>query len=182
MRIALCIVFAFLMAALVGAGPPEGQCLAQEKEVPEGSSSEKPIVIHSDTLVFDQQQRMITFEGEVTARSSDLAVDCDKMVVYLNETPSSGSSVESGRIDKIVAVGEVVINRSEGGVARAGKAVFYQGEEKVVLTENPSIQQGPDLAEGHRIVIYLEENRSIIEGSASQRVKATLFPKEEQGK
>lgn len=181
MRIAPYIFLLLFLSVLVSAGHPVGQCLAQQKGLSEGISSEKPIVIHSDTLLFDQQQRMITFEGEVTARSSDLAVDCDKMIVYLNEDSSSSSSVESGRIEKIIALGEVVINRAEGGVARAGKAVFYQSEEKMVLTENPSIQQGPDLAEGHRIVIYLKENRSIIEGNESKRVKATLFPKEEQG-
>jgi len=137
------------------------------------------MVIHSDTLLFDQQQGIITFEGKVTASSNDLVVDCNKMIVYLNEDPSNGSSLESGRIEKIIALGEVVINRSDGGIARAGKAVFYQNEGKVELTENPSVQQGPDLAEGHRIVMYLKENRSIIEGSAAQRVKATLFPKEE---
>jgi len=179
MRTVPCIVLLFLFSALVSAGFPEGQCRAQQKGIGEGISSEQPIVIHSDTLLFDQQQRMITFEGEVTARSSDLTVDCDKMVVYLNEASSDSSSLESGRIEKIIALGEVVIDRSEGGVARAGKAVFYQGEDKVVLTENPSIQQGPDLAEGHRIVIFLQENRSIIEGNASERVKATLFPREQ---
>jgi lipopolysaccharide export system protein LptA len=170
-----------LLLALVCAGPFHRQSDAQQKHASGDISSEKPIVIHSDTLLFNQQQRTITFEGKVTASTEDLVIDCKKMIVYLNENPSSDSSVESGRIEKIVALGEVVINRPNGGIARAGKAVFHQDEEKVVLTEDPSVQQGPDLAEGHRIVIYLKENRSIIEGSESKRVKATLFPKEEKG-
>lgn len=169
------VLLTFLCAA-----PPHGQCLAKQKEVAGGISSEEPIVIHSDTLLFEQQQRLIIFEGNVKARSEDMKVDCQKMIVYLNENPSGNASVESGRIEKIIALWDVVIIRSDGGIARAGKAVFYQNEEKVVLTENPSVQQGPDFAEGHRIVMYLKENRSIIEGSASKRVKATLFPKEEK--
>jgi lipopolysaccharide export system protein LptA len=181
MRILPSIFSLCLFLSLVYAGPPHRQCPAQQKEASRGISSEQPIVIHSDTLLFDQQQRIITFEGKVKARSKDLVVDCQKMIVYLNENPSSSSTVESGRIEKIIALGDVVITTSDGGIARAGKAVFYQNEEKVVLTENPSVQQGPDLAEGHRIVMYLKENRSVIEGSASKRVKATLFPKEEKG-
>jgi lipopolysaccharide export system protein LptA len=160
---------------------PQGQCLSPEKEVSGITSSEKPIVIHSDTLLFDQQQSQIIFEGKVTARSEDMQVDCQKMIVYLNENPSSGSPAESGRIEKIIALRDVVISRSDGGIARAGKAVFYQNEQKVILTENPSVQQGPDLVEGYRIEMYLRENRSIIEGSPSKRVKATLFPQEEKG-
>lgn len=167
------------MFALAGAGFPERQCLAEQKETPGGISPEAPIVIHSDTLLFDQQEGKVTFEGAVTAHSSDLTVNCNKMIVYLNETSPDSPSLESGRIEKIVALGDVVINRSEGGAARAEKAVFSQGEGKVVLTGNPSIQQGPDLAQGHRIVIFLEENRSIIEGNESERVKATLFPGEQ---
>jgi lipopolysaccharide export system protein LptA len=179
MRILPSIFSWCLLLALVCAGPLRQQCPAQQKEATGGISTEKPMVIHSDTLLFDQQQGIITFEGKVKASSKDLVVECKKMIVYLNENPSNGSSLESGRIEKIIALGDVVINRLDGGIARAGKAVFYQNEEKVVLTENPSVQQGPDLAEGHRIVMYLKENRSIIEGSAAKRVKATLFPKEE---
>jgi len=53
---------------------------------------------------------------------------------------------------------------------------------KIVLTENPSVQQGRDVVEGHKIIILLNENRSIVEGSETKRVKATIFPKEEKGK
>ena len=60
--------------------------------------------------------------------------------------------------------------------------VYYQGEGKIVLTENPSVQQGRDVVEGHKIIIFLNENRSIVEGSETERVKATIFPKEEKGK
>jgi lipopolysaccharide export system protein LptA len=67
-------------------------------------------------------------------------------------------------------------------VARAGKAVFYQNEEKVVLTEKPRVKQGPDLIEGHRIIMFLNTNRTIIEGSKTKRVKATIFPREEKGR
>jgi lipopolysaccharide export system protein LptA len=169
-----------LLLALVCLGPARQQCIAQQTKETGGISSENPIVIHSDTLLFDQEQGLITFEGKVKASSNDLVVDCNKMIVYINENQSGESGLESGRIEKIIALGDVVINRSDGGIARAGKAVFYQKEEKVVLTENPSVQQGPDLAEGHRIVLYLKENRSIIEGSGEKRVKATLFPKEEK--
>jgi len=168
-----------LFFALMGTGPHRQQCLAQQKEAASGISSEKPMVIHSDTLIFDQEEGIITFEGKVKATSKDLVVECKKMIVYLNENSSPGSGLESGRIEKIIASGDVVINRSDGGIAKAGKAIFYQNEERVVLTENPSVQQGQDFAEGHRIVLYLKENRSIIEGSGEKRVKATLFPKEE---
>lgn len=145
--------------------------------------SKSPIIIHSNSLEVDQKKGLIVFEGKVRARREDMVVDCQKMIVYyLDNSTKNESSVESSRIDKIIALGDVIINRPDGGVARAGKAVFYQNEDKVVLTENPIIQRGPDFVEGHRIIIFLNENRSIIEGGETKRVKATLFPKEEKGK
>jgi lipopolysaccharide export system protein LptA len=146
-------------------------------------SSESPIIIHSNTLEVDQNLRVIVFKGKVRARTEDMVVDCDKMIVYYLGNPAKKqSNLESNRIEKIVALGDVIINRFDGGVARAGKAVFYQNEGKIVLTENPVVKQGRDFIEGHRIIMFLDENRSIIEGGKTKRVKATIFPKEEKGK
>lgn len=147
------------------------------------TSSEGPIIIHSNTLEIDQEKKLIVFEGKVRATREGMVVNCQKMIVYYLDRPTKNeSNIESGRIDKIIALGDVIINRSDGGMARAGKAVFYQNAAKLVLTENPSIKQGPDFVEGHRITILLNENRSIIEGGKTKRVKATIFPKEEKGK
>lgn len=147
-------------------------------------SSERPIIIHSNTLEVDQNLRVIVFKGKVRARTEDMVVDCQKMIVYYLADPNkkNRSNLESNRIEKIVALGDVVINRSDGGMAQAGKAVFYQNEEKIVLTENPVVKQGLDFVEGHRIIMFLSENRSIIEGGEKKRVKATIFPKEEKAK
>jgi len=146
-------------------------------------SSESPIIIHSNTLEIDQNQRMIVFEGSVRASGEDMVVDCQKMTVhYFGDATKNESNLDSGRIEKIVALGNVIINLSDGSIARAGKAVFYQDEGRVELTEDPFVKQGPDFIEGFRIIMFLDDNRSIIEGSETKRVKATIFPKENQGK
>jgi len=154
------------------------QALEESKKTPE----EDRIFIKSDTLEVDQQKRLIVFEGAVRARRRDMTVDCQKMLVYyLDRSASTESAVESRQIDKIVALGNVTVNRSDGSVARAGKAIFFQAEEKIVLTEDPSVQQGQDIVEGEKITILLKEERSIVEGSKGKPVRATLFPKEEEG-
>lgn len=162
---------------------PEINSFSQVDQASKKIPSEGPIVIHSNSLEIDQQKRLVIFEGKVRARRDDMVVDCEKMLVYYLENPTKKeSNMEAGRIDKIIALGNVTINRSDGVIARAGKAVFYQNEEKAVLTENPVVQQGPDFVEGHRIILFFGENRSIIEGSETKRVKATIFPKEEKEK
>lgn len=156
--------------------------VAQMREESKEISKEDRIVIKSDILEVDQQKRLIVFEGKVRARRHDMTVDCQKMLVYyLDSSASTESNVESRKIDRIIALGDVTVNRSDGSVARAGKAVFFQAEEKIVLTEDPSVQQGRDIVEGEKIIILLKEERSIVEGSKGKPVKATLFPKEEKG-
>jgi lipopolysaccharide export system protein LptA len=144
--------------------------------------SKNPIVIYSDNLELDQEKKVVVFKGKVNANTEDMVIDCRTMLVYYHGNPmNEKKDIESSRIDKIVALRDVVINRSDGVVARAEKAVFYQNEQKVVLTENPLVQQGPDFVEGKRITIFLNENRSIVEGDEKKRVKATIFSKEEKG-
>lgn len=156
--------------------------VAQMREESKEISKEDRIVIKSDILEVDQQKRLIVFEGKVMARRHDMTVDCQKMLVYyLDSSASTESNVESRKIDRIIALGDVTVNRSDGSVARAGKAVFFQAEEKIVLTEDPSVQQGRDIVEGEKIIILLKEERSIVEGSKGKPVRATLFPKEEEG-
>ena len=39
-------------------------------------SSERPIIIHSNTLEVDQNLRVIVFKGKVRATTEDMVVDC----------------------------------------------------------------------------------------------------------
>ena len=64
--------------------------------------------------------------------------------------------------------------------ATGGRAVFEQSERTVVLTENPVLHEGSNEVVGDRVVVYLDENRSIVEGGR-KRVKAVLYPSKESG-
>ncbi len=183
MRITLSIFSFNIIISFIFLLFPQINSFSQESKASSQLSTENPIIIHSNTLEFDQEKKLVVFEGKVRAKTEGMVIDCQKMLVYYLGSPTKKkTNVESSRIDKIIALGDVIINRFDGGVARAGKAVFYQNEEKVVLTENPFIQQGPDYVEGQRIIIFLNERRSIVEGNEKKRVKATIFPKEEKGK
>ena len=162
---------------------PQTNSFSQESKAFSKPSTENPIMIHSNTLELDQEKKLVVFEGKVQAKTEGMVIDCQKMLVYYLGSPTEKeTNVESNRIDRIIALGDVIINRFDGGIARAGKAVFFNNEEKVVLTDNPFVQQGSDYVEGHRIIIFLNENRSIVEGNEKKRVKATIFPREEKVK
>ena len=75
------------------------------------------------------------------------------MVVYYSVSKNSSSNKSS--ISKIVATGNVKIYRGkQGGVATSNKAVYYQGNDKVILTGKPMVKQGQNFVEGGKTSIY----------------------------
>jgi len=143
------------------------------------SQENRPIIIKSDRLEVDDELKLITFTGNVVATKGELKIRCKKMVVYY--APSSESASKKSKISKIVATGNVKIYRgTQGGIATSSKAVYYQDQDKLVLTGNPMVKQGQDFVEGVRITIYLKENRSVVESSRSKPVKAIIFPKKKK--
>jgi len=137
-----------------------------------------PMVIKSNTLEVNDALRIVTFSGEVDARKDDFTILCSKMLVYYEKLPEQKEGEAGGtKIDKIVASGDVRISRAEGGVATADEAVYYQLDEKLVLTGRPVVKQGNDFVEGDRITIFLKENRSVVESAKDNKVKATIFPR-----
>jgi lipopolysaccharide export system protein LptA len=144
-----------------------------QKDLEKGKG--QSIVIKSNSLEVDNKKRVVTFTGNVDARRGDLIINCEKMFVYYSGTMTDDPSQKSDlKIEKIVAKGEVRISRPTGGLAMAEEAVYYQQDEKVVLTGNPTVKQGEDVVEGSTITLYLREDRSIVEGSDGKQVRAVI--------
>lgn len=139
------------------------------------------IVVKSDSLEIDNLRKVVTFTGNVDAKKDNFRINCRKMHLYYLEGAGKRDQNKKGvKIDKIIAEGEVKITRAEGGVAMAEKAVYHQNDDKVVLTGKPVVKQGDDFVEGSRVILFLKEKRSIVEGSKDQKVRAVLFPKDEK--
>ncbi len=165
-----------LLTLLVFFLPTPGE--ADAKKGLQDKVSPKPMIIKSKTLEWDDEKKTVTFTGDVNAQKDDFVVDCEKMFVYYTASSDEQEKGDFAKgVDRIVATGQVRITRSGGGVAEAEKAVYYQGDEKLVLTGNPSVKQGNDLVKGDRITIFLKENRSIVESTGRERAQAIIFPK-----
>jgi lipopolysaccharide export system protein LptA len=172
--IALFAVMSLVISVAVWTGPAGSETLSDKI----GKSDDEKIVISSKVLEVDNIKKIVTFGGGVRAVRGDFTIDCDRMVVYyegLSDVEKSSSETKA-RIDKIVALGNVKVVRSQGGMATAEKGVFFESEDKVVLTGNPVVKRGEDFVQGDRITIFLDEDRSLVESSGEKRVKAVIFP------
>lgn len=163
----LAFIFLSLLPSFLEAQSSQGQ----SKEGAKAS----PIVIQSNSLEIDNKNHVITFKGDVDAKEKTFIIQCDELLLYyLDDSAPADSEDPNLRVDRIVAKGRVKITRPEGGSATAEHAIYYQAEERVVLTGNPIVSQGDDFIEGERITLFMKESRSVVEGSKERKVKAVV--------
>ncbi|MBI5681931.1 MAG: lipopolysaccharide transport periplasmic protein LptA [Deltaproteobacteria bacterium] len=127
----------------------------------------QPITITSNRMDSNKKGQVVTFTGSVVAEQKDMTLYSDTLHVYYTE----GDDVR-----EIVAAGNVRMTQPDR-VATGERAVYYKAEGKVVLTGSPQAQQGSDTVKGDKITIFLNDNKSIVEGDGTGRVKAVIFSK-----
>ena len=132
------------------------------------------ITIVSNNLEIDDQNKRITFTGDVNAQGNEFEITCQKLDLYYHQQKQGDQEDQKIDIKKIIATGNVKILRTEGGSASAETAIYFQNEEKIVLTGNPKIKQEGDFVEGTKITLFLKEKKSVVEGSEGNQVKAVV--------
>jgi lipopolysaccharide export system protein LptA len=135
---------------------------ANEKEATDSTN------ITADRMDAVKRDKLVKFQGNVIVTQKDFTMYSDELFVYYSGEQD---------IKEIVAVGNVKIiqpNRT----AKSGRAVYKRPEKTLILTDNPIVQQGMDTISGVRIIFYLDQGKSVVEGSEEQRVNAVIYPKE----
>jgi lipopolysaccharide export system protein LptA len=154
-----------------------------------GTRSKEPITITSDNLEYQYDDGVITYRGDVLAVQGDVKVKSNELRITLvrddkekkatTKAATDLDSTDASKLQTVVASGSVRIDQGTRW-AVAGKATFEQSKRTLVLTENPVVHDGPNEVTGDRIVVYIDENRSVVEGGP-KRVKAMLIPDKKDG-
>lgn len=182
-----------LLVALGAAGAAAEEPAANDSVLGsfELGSRKEPIVITADTLEYDHKKNVVVYRGTrepVEAVQGPVRLRSDTLTVVLEarggdaggraENPLPGTDGAT-RVQQIVAVGSV---RIENGTrwATGGRAVFDQVARTLVLSESPVLHDGTNEVAGERVVVYLDQDRSEVEGGR-RRVKAVLHPGKDGG-
>ncbi len=115
----------------------------------------EPIVITASHMEADQLGYKVKFNGDVVLKKESMTLYSDSMLVFYD--------VPSKSIREIDALGNVVVRR-EGRVALSNRAIYYSKEEKIVLTGDARIIENQNQLGGDRITLFLQDDRSIVEG------------------
>jgi lipopolysaccharide export system protein LptA len=150
-------------------------------------SRNEPINISSDSLELDYKGSVLTYRGNVQVKQGDVTLTSDRLsITYDREsvqkvpgaTPAptaAGSRGDADKIKEVVAEGNVRIRRGDR-LAEGRRAVFDQGKQTIVLSDGAVLHEGPNKVAGDRIVVYLQEERSVVESGSNSRVSAVFYP------
>ncbi|MBU2549906.1 MAG: hypothetical protein KKB20_15940 [Proteobacteria bacterium] len=202
------VLFVLVLVLLWGGGLPLGaedrpvRGAGSETKAPAGKSpgktSDKPINITADRMEANDKEKVVVFTGSVVARQDDVVMHCDLMRVYYVESePDSrrasgrveGAGSESeddagggNEISRVDLEGNVKITKGDR-VAMAEKGVYLTKQEPrvFILTGEPRVWRDSDVLTGKRITMFLDDERSLVEGGASQRVNATFYERSKVG-
>jgi lipopolysaccharide export system protein LptA len=146
-----------------------------KKEIPAGLKEFKPgepgepIDITSDRVETFSKENLIVFKGNVMARQKDIVIYSDSLEATIFE--------DGKGIEKVIAGGNVKIQQGLR-VAHCQKAVFYNRDQKVVLTGDPKVWEGDNLVSGEEIIFDITRNRVEVKGGPKERGKVRVIPGE----
>lgn len=129
--------------------------------------NQAPIEVTSERMEALSAPRRVLFSGTVVASQGDIVMYADRMTIYFRENDNE--------VARIHAEGRVRIVQGER-VATGDTGIFHRDEQMVVLSGNPRIIQGRDSVEGDEIIVYLQEERSIVKSREGAPARAIFHP------
>ena len=135
---------------------------------PGKDSGGQPIVIKSNELQADTKNRPATFIGKVVEIQDSITIHTDKLVVRYAE--------KGGDVEKVEAFGNVRIVQANR-IGTAQQAVYYTKDGKIILYGSRKVVQGKDMVSGSEITYFVNEEKSVVTGTANTRVEAVIYPK-----
>jgi lipopolysaccharide export system protein LptA len=131
------------------------------------TASRAPIDITSDTVEADQKTNRVTFKGNVVAKQEDTTLYANTLTITYDPNTK--------KVKEIVAVGNVKVVQLDRR-ATGQKATFDQEKNKVVLDGEAVVREGTNVIRGERIIFYVDEERSVVEGGKGSRVSTSITP------
>jgi lipopolysaccharide export system protein LptA len=131
-----------------------------------------PVRIDAATMEFDYKTKVLSYRGGVVVTQADMTLHSETLRVILDPD-------HPDKPREVVAEGKVQIDKGERR-ATGGRAVFDNTARTVTLSDEARLRDGPNEVTGERVVVYLDEQRSVVEGG-QDRVRAVLYPSSEKG-
>jgi lipopolysaccharide export system protein LptA len=179
---------AVLAVALLASVPMQAAWAQAGKERAVGfgnfGSSKEPIKIDANKLdVYDKEGRAV-FTGDVVAVQGESTMKCTVMTVFYEQRDQDGAQAapapaaqgaDDSAIKKIDCKGPVtIVSRTQ--VATGENATFDRGSNKILLSGNATLSDGPNVTKGERVLYDINTGVANIETTPGGRVRALFVP------
>lgn len=131
------------------------------------TASRAPIYIDSDSLEADQKTNSFTYKGNVVAKQEDWTLYANTLTIVYDQNTK--------KLKEIVAVGSVKVVQLDRRFT-GKKVTFDQDKNQVVLDGEAVVREGTNVIRGERIIYYVDEERSVVEGGKGGRVSTSFTP------
>lgn len=175
-------LYALLTAGMVLLALP-GLCMAANSPSVKAAGDKQPapekIRIKSDYMKMNLNTGVSVYTGNVKIEQGDLVLTGDRVTLKQQK-----NEIEKITVDGNPARYHHVTKNGESVMAQSQKMVYIAAENRLIMTENASLEQ-PDHKVSSQKIVYDTLNRIVMAGEASdsnapneqQRVNITLTPK-----
>ena len=164
----LLVLLFFCAVALPASAQPA------KKPKKSGDDRSQPVTIDADTMESFRKESLVIFTGNVVARQNNSVQYADRMEVYLDE--------KGDQVVRTVSTGNIRIITSDCRTGTAKRAEYYDSEERLELIGNARVWEADNVVTGEKITIFLNQERSLVQGGRQERVKAVFYPRDEKQK
>jgi lipopolysaccharide export system protein LptA len=140
----------------------------------DGDDRAQPVIIDANQMEAFRKESLVVFTGNVVARQNNSVQYADRMEVYLDE--------KGDRVLRIVSTGNIRIVTRDCRTATAKRVEYYDAEQRVELLGTARVWEADNVVTGERITLFLNQERSIVQGSGPDRVKAIFHPRDDKTK
>lgn len=150
-----------------------GQVVSDIQDVPPKPQGPTgvPVKVNADRMTYDEQGKVVAFEGNVVAKHEGLTLTADKVSAFF---VTGDKRFDVKGIDRIVATGNVHAEKGNTS-GDCGKLTYLVEPRILVMEQEPVLRDGPNSITGEKIRFYVRENRSEVVGGKGKRVEAEFF-------
>ena len=162
-----------IIITIVGEGS-SGSAARENREGFTGTGAmDAPVHISSSSFMASGKGGYFRYTGGAVATYKDARLTASTITIYMDTLAG-----KLNKISRIAAEGGARLIQSD---IKATSGVMTLDYKKKILTleRNPVIWRGDDMVKGNKILYLLDENKSVVMGSGTNRAHLTIYPQEE---
>jgi lipopolysaccharide export system protein LptA len=147
--------------------------------------SDEPIEITSNRMEAFNEKKLVVFYGNAIAKQGNKILKADQLNLYYKKEPGKKVKVGTtetegtGDLEKVEAKGNVSLTQG-GRTATGDEAIYLRDSGKVIMTGNAVLNEGKNSIRGDRVILFINEERGVVESNTKKQVKAIIYPQEKK--